>query len=51
MPTKTTHKSARFRISSCGNYLLAVVLALLLLGLLGTFIIVGLSVLGMTPGV
>ncbi len=47
---KPTDKSARFRLSSWGNRLIVALLVLLLLGLLGTLIVVGLSIAGITPG-
>jgi len=50
MPMKPTDKSRRFRLSSWGNRLVVALLVLLLLGLLGTLVVVGLSVAGVTPG-
>ncbi len=49
MPTKTTPESTRFRASTWGNRLVAALLVLLLLGLVLTLVVVGLSVLGITP--
>ncbi len=46
----TRRRSARFRPGLLSRYVVPALLALLALGLLATLVLIGLSLLGLTPG-